>query len=128
MESFRVTIGNAGVGAKAEQAKAEFRRDVPPLVSLVLYLRSDAAEIRDVQHSTRVPGPPPPVKTKKGLQTYVPDGPIHWEAGYQLRAACGGPSRQTNPKKIAVNQPARPASPHRKCKAHGLTFGEGPRN
>ena len=65
----------------------ELTDDVSPLVSLVLYLCSQAAEIRAGGGGDRRPAPPQPVKTKKGLRLFPPERPTPWEVGYRLGAA-----------------------------------------
>jgi hypothetical protein len=62
-------------------------KDVPSLVSLVLYLCSENAEIRESGGGHRRPAHPEPKKTKKGLRLFAPDRPTHWEVGYRLGAA-----------------------------------------
>jgi hypothetical protein len=61
--------------------------DVSPLVSLVLYLCSQAAEFRDGSGGDRRPARPQPVKTRKGLRLFPPERPTPWEVGYRLGAA-----------------------------------------
>ena len=61
--------------------------EVSPLVSLVLYLCSQAAEIRAAGGGTRRPARPKPVKTKKGMRLFPPNRPTPWEVGYRLGAA-----------------------------------------
>ena len=61
--------------------------DISPLVSLVLYLCSQAAEIREAGAGKRVPSRPKPQKTKKGVRIFAPDHPSRWEVGYRLGAA-----------------------------------------
>ena len=61
--------------------------DISPLVSLVLYLCSQAAEIREAGAGKRMPSRPKPQKTKKGMRIFAPDHPSRWEVGYRLGAA-----------------------------------------
>ena len=63
------------------------KQDVPPLVSLVLYLCSQNAEIRDATGGTRVPTHPRPERTKKGMRLFPPDRPNQWQVGYRIGAA-----------------------------------------
>jgi hypothetical protein len=70
-----------------EQERAMAMQTVPSIVSLVLYLCSENAEIRNGGGDQRVPGYPKPKKTKKGLRIYAPDKPTHWEVGFRLGAA-----------------------------------------
>ena len=60
---------------------------VPALVSLVLYLCSENAEIRESGDGDRLPACPEPKKTKKALQLFAPDRPTQWEVGCRLGAA-----------------------------------------
>ena len=62
-------------------------KDVPSLVSLVLYLCAKNAEIRESGGGARLPAYAEPKKTKKGLRLFPPDRPTHWEVGYRLGAA-----------------------------------------
>ena len=71
----------------AEGILEQLSSDVSPLVSLVLYLCSQAAEVREGGGGKRVPGRPRPQKTKKGLRIFPPDHPMRWEVGYRLGAA-----------------------------------------
>jgi hypothetical protein len=70
-----------------DSAIQELTDDVSPLVSLLLYVCSQAAEIRDSGGSKRVPSHPRPAKTKKGMRLFPPDRPTPWEVGYRLGAA-----------------------------------------
>jgi hypothetical protein len=61
--------------------------DLSPLVSIVLYLCSQAAEIRDGGGGDRVPTRPQPLKIKKGSRLFPPGRPTPWKVGYRLGAA-----------------------------------------
>jgi len=63
------------------------KRDMPPLVSLVLYLCCEAAEISGGHGGRRAPARPKPVRTKTGMRIFPPDRPNQWEVGYRLGAA-----------------------------------------
>jgi hypothetical protein len=65
----------------------ELADDLSPLVSLVLYLCSQAAEVHAAGGGDRRPARPEPVKTRKGLRLFPPDRPTPWEVGYRLGAA-----------------------------------------
>jgi len=69
------------------QERAMVMKTVPALVSLVLYLCSENAEIKESGGGDRLPAYPEPKKTKKGLRLFAPDRPTHWEVGYRLGAA-----------------------------------------
>ena len=58
-----------------------------PLVSLVLHLCSQAAEVLVGEGGDRRPVPPQPVKTEKGLRLFPPERSTPWEVGYRLGAA-----------------------------------------
>ena len=60
---------------------------VTPLVSLLLYLCSINAEVRDAAGTARQPVKPQPTKTRKGLREFAPDRPTEWEVAYRLGAA-----------------------------------------
>jgi hypothetical protein len=91
----------AGVEAMLKEASHQFpvsvqtpeveaqnlSNDVSPLVSLVLYLCSQAAEIKEAGNGKRVPSHPKPLKTKKGMRIFPPNQPTRWEVGYRLGAA-----------------------------------------
>lgn len=58
---------------------------VEPVVSLTLYLCSQASEIGD---GRRRPGNPQPVRTRRnGLRLFPADGPTAWDVGVRLGAA-----------------------------------------
>lgn len=57
---------------------------VEPLISLLLYLCSQNAEIGD---GNRFPANPEPKKTKRGLRIFAPDKPVTWNVGIRLGAA-----------------------------------------
>ncbi len=84
--------------------------DVSPLVSLVLYLCSQAAEIKEGGAGKRVPTRPKPQKTKKGMRIFAPDHPSRWEVGYRLGAAL----RQA----LSEHQPAEPTGTHASPRPH----------
>ena len=84
--------------------------DVSPLVSLVLYLCSQAAEIREAGAGKRVPTHPKPQKTKKGVRIFAPDHPSRWEVGYRLGAAL----RQA----LSAHEPAESTGTHASPRPH----------
>jgi hypothetical protein len=57
-----------------------------PLVSVVLYLCSVAADIREARGSDRAPKRPHPVRTKRGERLFPPAQPTTWEVAYRLGA------------------------------------------
>jgi hypothetical protein len=84
--------------------------DISPLVSLVLYLCSQAAEIKESGAGKRVPTRPKPQKTKKGMRIFAPDQPSRWEVGYRLGAAL----RQA----LSEHEPSEPTGIHASPRPH----------
>jgi hypothetical protein len=100
--------------------------DASPLVSLLLYLCSQAAEIRDGGGGRRVPARPKPVKTKKGLRLFPPERPMPWELGYRLGAAL---RRAWSAQEAASNTPGTHASPRPHIRrAHWHSYRVGSRS
>jgi hypothetical protein len=107
-------------------AVEEIADDVSPLVSLPLYLCSQAAEIRDGAGGKRVPGRPQPVKVKKGLRLFPPDRPVPWEVGYRLGAAL---RRTWSATEAAVESVGTHASPRPHIRrAHWHSYWVGARS
>ncbi len=65
----------------------DYAENVAPLVSLVLYLCSEAAEVRDGSGRDRRPARATSVKTKKGMRLFPPQRHTSWEVGYRLGVA-----------------------------------------
>jgi hypothetical protein len=84
--------------------------DISPLVSLVLYLCSQAAEIKETGAGKREPTRPKPQKTKKGLRIFAPDQPSRWGVGYRLGAAL----RQA----LSEHKPSEPTGTHASPRPH----------
>ena len=99
---------------------------VSPLVSLVLYLCSQAAEIRSGSGGGRPPTRAKAVKTKKGMRLFPPEQPRSWEVGYRLGAAlrkgmCG--------QGVETEHPGSHASPRPHVRrAHWHSFWTGRRD
>ena len=72
----------AGVQLPAGTAKP-VSEAVEPLISLLLYLCSQNAEIG----GDRRPANPEPKKTKRGMRIFAPDKPSTWDVGVRLGAA-----------------------------------------
>jgi hypothetical protein len=73
----------AGVSTPTGLAKP-LSEAVEPLISLLLYLCSQNAEIGDGRH---LPANPKPKKTKRGPRIFAPDKPTTWDVGVRLGAA-----------------------------------------
>jgi len=105
LEPIAIRLGKGGVAAGVEAIMKEIARqfpvtihtpegaierlsnDVSPLVSLVLFLCSQAAEIQRVGGGKHMPTRPEPQKTKKGMRIFPPDHPTRWQVGFQLGSA-----------------------------------------
>lgn len=71
----------------SDEELATIRLIVPSLVSLVLYLCSENAEMFSVAGGKHPLQRPKPKKTKWGLRLYPPDHPTQWNVAYRLGAA-----------------------------------------
>jgi hypothetical protein len=127
-ESFRVPLANLPFADDlTDDNRAEMKKDVPALVSLVLYLCSECAEIRPAQPGSTVPGNPRPVKTKKGLRIFPPDRPNKWEVGYRLGAALRRAMSEHHPVEGESTGTHGSPRPHVR-RAHWHTFWVGHRD
>jgi len=81
-----VKVQGLAVGASipANELVAEARPIIEPILSLLLYLCAENAEIGDGQ---KAPGNPIPKRTKSGPRLFPPDRPTTWEVGVRLGAA-----------------------------------------
>lgn len=108
----------AGFEVPPTGATSEIRRIVEPLISLLLYLCSQNAEIGDGNH---MPANPQPKRTKRGWRLFPADRPTTWDVGVRLGAALrsayqqaeiGGENTHTGPR------------PHiRRAHWHGFRYG-----
>lgn len=73
-----------GLGPVPAGTGGIIRSWVEPLVSMLLYLCSQNAEIGD---GSRTPANPAPTRTKKGWRMFPPDKSTTWEVGVRLGAA-----------------------------------------
>lgn len=96
------------------------------LVSLVLYLCSDAPEILSRKYPDSRPGNPSPVKTKKGWRLFPPSAPRVWDVGQEL----GEKIRQGKEEQGDRTRPGQPERqgprPHIR-RAHWHGFWTGPK-
>lgn len=81
-DTFSLALSPAGFPVRGDAL-----REFSPLVSTVLYLCSQAAEMHDHSGSIRLPARPTPVKTRKGLRLFGPPRPVEWHVAYRLGAA-----------------------------------------
>jgi hypothetical protein len=64
--------------------ESDIREVLPRIVSLLLYLCSESAELGD---GTRLPEKPAPRRTKKGVRMFPADRPTTWDVGMRMGAA-----------------------------------------
>lgn len=98
--------------------------DVSPLVSLVLYLCSQAAEVRVGGGGDRRPARPQPVKTKKGLRLFPPERPTPWEVGYRMGAALRRGMSEQEPATVHSGSHASPRPHIRRAHWHSYWVGQ----
>ena len=103
---------------------AERKISLSPVVSVLLYLCSVAADIADLRGKREQPANPVPKKTKKGLRMFSATAETTWLVGYRigasLRLAAGGSSAG------AGGSHASPR-PHVR-RAHWHSFWTGPKD
>jgi hypothetical protein len=103
----------------------EHLKEVAPLVSLLLYLCSQAAEIRDAKGADRLPKNPKPQKTKHGFKTIPASNPTAWEVAFRLGAALRTVIAEERERDQPVGSHSSPR-PHIRC-AHWHSFWSGSR-
>jgi hypothetical protein len=108
-----------GVGLAADDAVFADLSVVPHLVSLLLYLCSEAAEMRDRKGERAEPGV---ARDKRGRER-VPNAPTVWECGYRLGAAL---RRAREQERAGAGGAHASPRPHVR-RAHWHTFLRGPR-
>lgn len=95
---------------------------VAPLISLVLYLCSTAAEYMGERRPTR----PTPTKTKRGPRFFPPDQPTVWHTGFRIGAAL---RQAENERRLAGDVSVERRSPRGHIRrAHWHAYWTGPRN
>ena len=98
----------------------ELKKVVEPILSLVLYVCSQASDIGD---EGRKPVHPQPTKTKRGVQYFAPDKPMTWNVGVRLGAAIRRAYQAQETQAEGSNSGPRP---HIR-RAHWHGFRSGPR-
>lgn len=118
--------GTAATRESAKQPRLEFdvTSAVTPLISLVLYLCSGAAELRDRKRTERQPSRPAPTKTKQGERHFPPEQTTLWEVAYRLGATLRAAGSITS--RTAVDGVHASPRPHIR-RAHWHSFWTGPR-
>jgi len=104
-----------------DEARDGLRRQVEPLLSLLLYLCSENA---DLDPCGRRPPRPRPRKTKAGLRLFPPDAPTTWEVGLRVGAALHRARAVAGDAGDGTHASPRP---HVR-RAHWHTFWVGPRS
>lgn len=122
------------IASGAEQARAHgmkpaeelkdvqrFARTLWPILSLLLYLCAESAEIGD---GRRVPINPQPKRTRQGWRLFPTDTPTNWDVGVRIGAALrrAFQAEETNQDSIPTGRHKRP---HVR-RAHWHTFLAGP--
>lgn len=96
-----------------------------PIVSLLLYLCSEAAEVRDARGSDRLPRYQRPVQTRRGAKWIPPNAPTTWEVGWRIGAAL----REAHARERAAPGDGAHASPRTHLRrAHWHTYIMGPKS
>jgi len=73
-----------------ESAVSELSDTIGPMISVLLYLCSANAEMRDRSERRSRPSRPLPVKTKDGPRLCPPNEPTTWDVAYRIGAAIRG--------------------------------------
>lgn len=120
----KIPIRGFEAGAQPQDVDV-LTRSLAPIVSVVLYLCSEAADIADLRGKREQPGNPMPVKTKRGLRTFPADGPTVWLTGYRIGAAL----RLADRREATDTGGGTHASPRPHIRrAHWHSFWLGPRD
>lgn len=107
-----------------EQVRETLTVALEPIVSVILYLCTMAADIADLRGKRERPGNPTPRKTKQGLRTFPLDGPTTWLTGYRIGATLRlAGSGSSEPGEGTHTSPR----PHIR-RAHWHTYLTGPRD
>jgi hypothetical protein len=109
--------------AAAPDVIAAQRAAIGPVVSVLLYLCSEAADISDMRGRREAPGNPEPKKTKRGFRVFPRDGETTWLVGYRIGASLRLADRQGAGTGTGTH--ASPV-PHMR-RAHWHSFWTGPR-
>jgi hypothetical protein len=99
------------------------QQELEPLVSLLLYLCSEASEVGSDDHRPSIPRP---VKTKQGPRLFPPDKPTTWDVGLRLGPALRRARREAQAEPGPCDQRSGPRPHIRRAHWHG--FWSGPRD
>jgi hypothetical protein len=126
-------MGASQISAEAvEKIAPATARAAEPIVSLCLYLCSDAPDITAMLPKMPAqPARPSPVRVKGGEKTFAADSPRIWGTGWRLGAILRTSRKEANepePKEALEGDAARRGpAPHIR-RAHWHTFWTGPRS
>lgn len=129
----QAALRGAGGGSPevAEEIQERLTAALTPIVSVVLYLCSVAADVADLRGRRERPANPVPRKTKKGLRTFPLDGGSTWLVGYRigatLRLAVGGGGGSAGAGTGEAGGRRSSPRPHIR-RAHWHTYLTGPRD
>jgi hypothetical protein len=115
-----------GIESIARDDLSDYSSRIAPLVSLVLYLCSDNADIRSRADESTVPKQPSPKRTRKGVRFFPAEQPTEWDVGYRIGEALRRlrtVSTTTQPDGGEIQ--SRHISPHIR-RAHWHTYWVGP--
>jgi hypothetical protein len=102
--------------------KVEIEQVISPLISLLLYLCADEAEIGTGDDRPKMPKP---TKTKQGQRLFPPDSPKTWEVGVRIGAALRRAQAQAGAPSGEVGTHARPRAHIRRAHWHTYRVGAG---
>lgn len=130
-----VRHGEVEYATQLWQQSAGTARDLAPylvpLVSLTLYLCSQASDLQEAQGQARRPTRPQPTKTKQGPRLFPPDKPTTWTVAYRLGAALRSAQQAAQDQRQepeAHESPRQPPRAHiRRAHWHTYWVGEGSR-
>lgn len=114
----------AGFEDPVAQGLGERVRWTTPIVSLLLYLVSEACDFGDAQ---RRPGNPRPVRTKDGVRQFPADKPTQWDVGVRMGAALRAARAQQAAQTQGEDREKRTVRPHVR-RAHWAHRWIGPRS
>jgi len=121
-EAMRRVAAEAAVqGGAAAPSMEGIASEIAPLLSLLLYLCSEAADYG----GSAPPAKPRPVKTAKGPRLFPPQGPRVWGVGARLGAALRRAYAEASERADAEGDRARPRPHLRRAHWHAYRVGPG---
>jgi hypothetical protein len=117
----RVTAEATLQGGRAVPPMEELTPEIAPILSLLLYLCSEAADYGGRPRPTN----PRPVKTTRGMRLFPPSGPRVWEVGARLGAALRRAYADASENADGAGDRARPRPHIRRAHWHAYRIGPG---